>query len=288
MRIKKVMPVIIVTVIIILGIIGATICYIFSRETIEYGKLQNSNISKEEAKNSSPVIVNNLLVGATYKNKWVKADDFFDNSPKSPIKISTFIEGGKTGAYDVSNYRKNPDGHKEIFVDSSYKNFRTEYIAVEGEASEIMQRKIEKVDKEEYKNYEKYVKKEISKLLVPNKTVKVRNVYKVEIEEGKLGTLVVATSKNGKEKGVYSCVCYIEDGKSTLLKLNYIKDVKKSALWPMYNVKFVCDLNNDNKYEVVIEEVTEFDVTYSVFEKKNNSFVEVLNTTCEIKSKDKK
>ena len=288
MRLKKFIPLIVVFVILIVGACGAFAYYITSRQTIEYCKVDGRKASKNEAKNSSPVIVNNILVGATYKNKWVDADSFFENSPKSPIKISTFIDAGKTGAYDVKEYRKNPDGHKEIFVDTTYKNFKSEYVAVAGEAEEIMQRKLEELDKDNYKEYEKYISKALRKLAVPNKTVKIRHVYDCELYEGTRGELVVATSKSQREKGIYSAICYVENGKSTLIKLSYIKDLTKSALWPMYDVKFMCDLNKDNKYEIVVEEVTEFDVKYSVLEKRNNDFVEVIGAISEVKSKKQK
>lgn len=288
MRLKKLMPLIVVIVVLVIGICGAFAYFMTTRQNIVYGKIDYRKASKNEAKNATPVIVNNILVGATYKNKWVDAENFFTNSSKSPTKISTFIDAGKTGAYDLKEYRQNPDGHREIFVDTTYQNFKSEYVAVAGEAEEIMQRKLEDVRKDEYKNYEKYVAKELNKLFVPNKTIKIRRVYNAEVEEGTLGTFVVATSESQREKGIYSAICYIENGKSTLVKLNYIKDLDKSALWPIYNIKFMCDLNKDNKYEIIVEEVTEFDVKYSVLEKRNKSFVEVMSATSEIKTKKEK
>ncbi len=285
MRLKKIMPLIVVFIILVIGVIGAFSVYFITRQNIVYEKIntQSENISKNEAKNSSPIVINNILLGARYKDKFVSANKFYDNSPKNPVKISTFIEGGKTGAYDLNNYKKNPDGHGEIFVETTYKNFKSEFIAVTGESEEIMQRKL---DKEEIKpEHKEIVKKNLNKLLVPNKTVKVRNVYRCELEEGKTGSIIVATSEKEKEKGVYSAVIYVEEGKSQIIKLNYIKDVKKAATWPLYDVKFVCDLNGDNKYEVIIEEVTEFDVKYSVMEKKGKSFFEVLSAKSEVKTK---
>lgn len=284
MRLKKVMPVFIAVAIILIGAVLAFAVYFVNRQSICYEKISNQsvNVSKEEAKNSSPIIINNILLGARYKNKFVSADKFFDNSPKNTVKISTFIEGGKTGAYDVNGYKKNPDGHGEIFVETTYKNFKSEFIAVTGEAEEIMQRKID--EEEVTKEAEEIVKKNLNKLLVPNKTVNVRKVYECELTEGVKGNIIVATSKKDREKGVYSTVIYVENGKSSIVKLNYIKDVNKSATWPIYNVKFVCDLNSDDKYEIVLEEVTEFDVKYSVMEKRGNKFTEVLSTKSEVKT----
>ena len=46
----------------------------------------------------------------------------------------------------------------------------------------------------------------------------------------------------------------------------YTKNLQNSYDFPLYSVEFLADFNGDGNAEIVTREVTEFNVTYNVFE----------------------
>ncbi|MNV89791.1 hypothetical protein D3C71_1841150 [compost metagenome] len=105
----------------------------------------------------------------------------------------------------------------------------------------------------------------------------------MNLEQGKKGKIICATSESKNIMGVFSAVIYIDDqNNAKCIKYNYIKNLKNASEWPIYTLKFVADLNSDNKNEIIIQEISEFKVKYDVIEYRNNNFYEVLSSEIKI------
>lgn len=129
---------------------------------------------------------------------------------------------------------------------------------------------------------EKYVKEAIGSYKLINGSVKVLEVYATNIN-GVTDKIICATSEKANLFGVYSVVVYVTNGKAYLVKYSYVRDTDNSDRWPVYSLQFVMDLNGDSKPEIVLQETTGNDTSYSVLElRENNMFYEVLNTTIAI------
>ena len=53
----------------------------------------------------------------------------------------------------------------------------------------------------------------------------------------------------------------------------FVKNTESSINWPVYSIKFACDLNHDDKYEIVLQEAREKTMKYSILENKKNKFL---------------
>lgn len=239
---------------------------------------------KEKAANATPIIYSNVLIGGKYGESFINAKTFIENNKKEDIQISAFNSNGKMGLFTLKSYRNLKEGITTAITTVS--NPKQEYVAVAGDM-QIANRYFTKLtSKKDINNAEKTVKKALFKYLMPNSSVNIIKVLGVSIEKETIGELIVATSKDeSSDKGVYSAVIYKEQGKSpVIVKLYYAKN-EKSVLknWPVYDVKFVCDLNDDGVYEIILEEVTESKISYSVMEyRKDNKFYQVLKESMNI------
>ena len=75
---------------------------------------------------------------------------------------------------------------------------------------------------------------------------------------------------------------FATEEKATIVKYNYVKNIKSSVDWPVYSLKFVYDLNSDNVAEILLQETTEYNIKYTVMEYRNNKFYEVLSEKIKI------
>ena len=94
---------------------------------------------------------------------------------------------------------------------------------------------------------------------------------------GDSGKIICATSNSKSKLGVYSVIVYSTGKRVDIIKYCYVKDVKRSVDWPIYSLKFVYDLNSDGISELIVQETNEFEIKYSVIEKRNNKFYEVIS-----------
>ena len=58
---------------------------------------------------------------------------------------------------------------------------------------------------------------------------------------------------------------------------------ENSDNYPLYSVEFLADINGDGKSDLISRSVTEFNVSYDIFEYKNGAFVRVLSETMKVK-----
>ena len=271
------------TIIVILAIIaviciGVLLFSLFSK-SIVVEKLDStpSNVSDEVASNSTPVIINNLILGATYDKKWVASEKYYLNSKNGEnTEIDAYSKEGKMGKYTIGKISKDTKT-ASIYTTISKQNLLNEYFAVATSQTNVMPNpanKILHIDE----SYIKDVKKALGIYRIFNMSVKISEVYDITISEKEKGYLIFATNEVNKGKGAYSTVIYVSNtGKSKIVKYNYINDKENAEDWPVYSLNFVADLNSDGTNELLVQETKEFEVKYDVIEYKNNNFYEIMS-----------
>ena len=271
------------TIIVFLAIIaviciGVLLFSLFSK-SIVVEKLDStpSNVSDEVASNSTPVIINNLILGATYDKKWVASEKYYLNSKNGEnTEIDAYSKEGKMGKYTIGKISKDTKT-ASIYTTISKQNLLNEYFAVATSQTNVMPNPANKIlDIDE--SYIKDVKRALGIYRIFNMSVKISEVYDITISENEKGYLIFATNEVNKGKGAYSTVIYVSNTKkSKIVKYNYINDKENAEDWPVYSLNFVADLNSDGTNELLVQETKEFEVKYDVIEYKNNNFYEIMS-----------
>ena len=271
------------TVIVFLAIIaviciGVLLFSLFSK-SIVVEKLDStpSNVSDEVASNSTPVIINNLILGATYDKKWVASEKYYLNSKNGEnTEVDAYSKEGKMGKYTIGKISKDTKT-ASIYTTISKQNLLNEYFAVATSQTNVMPNPANKIlDIDE--SYIKDVTKALGIYRIFNMSVKISEVYDITISENEKGYLIFATNEINKGKGAYSTVIYVSNtGKSKIVKYNYINDKENAEDWPVYSLNFIADLNFDGTNELLVQETKEFEVKYDVIEYKNNNFYEIMS-----------
>lgn len=275
---RAVKTIILVLAIIAVICIGVLLFSLFSK-SIVVEKLDStpSNVSDEVASNSTPVIINNLILGATYDKKWVASEKYYLNSKNGEnTEIDVYSKEGKMGKYTIGKISKDTKT-ASIYTTISKQNLLNEYFAVATSQTNVMPNPANKIlDIDE--SYIKDVKKALGMYRIFNMSVKISEVYDITISENEKGYLIFATNEINKGKGAYSTVIYVSNtGKCKIVKYNYINDKENAEDWPVYSLNFVADLNSDGTNELLVQETKEFEVKYDVIEYKNNNFYEIMS-----------
>ena len=236
-----------------------------------------ASISDDIAANSEPIIVDNLIVGAIYENTWVSTNKYYlKSNKKTDLETYVYDIDSRAGEYIIEDVYTYGDS---VFVDSTYPNYIDEYFAVPTDSYALISQ-FSEVDVEE-RDYN-FVKKALGIYRLYNSSMNITNVYSGYINIDTPIRIISLTSKNkGLFGGVYSAVIVadLNSGNSQILQYSYTKDFENSYDFPLYAVEFLADLNGDGKAEIITREVTEFNVTYSIFEYKDNKYVKVLSET---------
>ena len=273
------MKVLLIVFIILLISSIAVFLYVFLNNNIIYEKVDDSSkmVSNEVAKNSSPIIINNVLVGGVYDKKWVSSEKYYLLSNNiSNVEVDVYNQNGKKGTYELDSISKGSTS--TVYSAIMDANITDEYFAVTKNTISAMNtspKKRQNVTQEHLK----LVKKALGFYNLFNSTVKITEIYDVPLQQGENGMVIFATNEIGKSFGVYSAVVYVDSSNNPkLIKYNYIRDSKYSDNWPVYSFEFVGDLNLDGINEIIIQETKEFEVKYDVLEyDNNNSFKEVIS-----------
>lgn len=258
--------------------IGILIFSLFSKKIVfERFNSYPSNVSDDVASNSTPIIVNNLILGATYDKKWVASEKYYLNSKNGEnTEVDAYSKYGKLGKYTLGKISKDSKT-SSVYTNISKENLLSEYVAVASSNDNIMPNpatKIVNIDD----NYIKNVKKALGMYRIFNSSIKITEVYDICLLDNEKGYLVFVTNETNKGKGAYSAVIYLSNtGKSNVIKYNYIANKDDAQDWPMYSFSFLADLNNDGKNEVLIQETKEFEVKYDILEYNNNKFYEIMS-----------
>lgn len=268
----------IIILLIIIFLFASVFLYISLKNIIIYEKTDNTakQVSDDVALNSSPIVIDNLIIGGVYNKRWVSADKYYMKSTKKQgIDVDVYTKEGKAGKFSLGKISKETDS-LSIYTTTTRANYADEYIAIETTSSNIIQDKYKEstVSKEDIAN----VKKALGTYRILNSSIKIKSAYDITISDDITGKVIFVTSEKKGILGVYNACIFIPNvGKPTLIKYAFVHNSNNSDDWPIYEIKFVVDLNLDSNNELVIYEVKEFETKYSILEYKNGKFVEVLS-----------
>lgn len=270
-----------ISIFVVLLVIGIVLlaCFCFN-DSIEIESQKNDaiNVSDDVALNSTPIIIDNLVVGATYNSRWVSANKYYlKSNNKNDCEIDVYNDDVKAGTYKIKEFLTDEN---TVFVNTSYPNYVDEYFAIAKDSNYALVSQFGQTQVEQ-KDYE-YVKKALGLYRLYNTTMNIKNVYNGYINANTPVRILTVTS-NGKGMfgGVYSSIilAFPNENKAKILQYSYTKDLENSDDFPIYSVEFLADLNGDGKGEIITREVTEFNVTYNVFEYENDNCFKVLSET---------
>ena len=218
-----------------------------------------------------------MVVGAIYDNNWVSANKYYlKSNNKSELETYVYNGSSRAGEYIIKEVYTYGDS---VFVDSTYPNNVDEYFSIPTDSyaliSQFNEAQIEDVDYT-------YVKKALGFYRIYNSSMNITKVYSGYVNvDTPIRVISLTSSKRGLFGGVYSAiiVANVNTGKAEILQYSYTKDFENSYDFPLYSVEFLADFNGDGKSELVTREVTEFNVTYNVFEYKDNRYIKVLSET---------
>lgn len=235
------------------------------------------NVPDDVAANSQPIVIDNLVVGALYNNTWVSASKYYlKSTKKSDLDTYVYTKDSRAGQYKIKDTYTYGDS---VFVNTSYPNYIDEYFSTPVDTYSLSSQ-FRKVDTEE-KDYE-YVKKALGVYRLYNSSMNIKNVYLGYVDINTPIRIISVTSANkGTFGGIYSAIIVsnLDDNKANILQYSYTKDLENSYDFPLYSVEFLADFNGDGISEIVTREVTEFNVTYNIFEYKKDKYVKVLCET---------
>lgn len=247
-------------------------------ERIDYSA---NNVDDNIVSNSTPIILNNVVLGATYNKTWIASESYYFRNQNKFIDVDVYNELGKKGKYKITNYTT-PDSTGASYVTIDSPNVSDEFLAIKSSKSNIMMQTATKQVTVTNEDID-IVKKALGKYLLFNTSVKINSIYNVTLDFENRGRIICVTNEAGKSSGAYSAVIYESNfGDTKIIKYNYIKNLKESSEWPIYSFKFVADLNQDGMNEIILQETKEFEVKYDVIEFKDDKFTEVLSTRVKI------
>ena len=104
---KRTLSRVLIALLVIIIVICLTVAiYILIQKNYIYEKIDDNAkfVSDDVAKNSTPIIIDNVLVGGVYQKKWVDVSQFYAKSNnKSDMEIDVYTKEGKKGTYDLSS-----------------------------------------------------------------------------------------------------------------------------------------------------------------------------------------
>lgn len=278
-RIILLLLVICFALIILLGILFLWYTLSGNYITIENVDNASENATISEATNSNAIIVNGIVLGGANGSKWVSAEKFYDaNSNKAELEVDLFSENAKYGTFKTASLKKYDKS--VVYTTIAKEGIPGDYLALTSQDNtKVLPGMTNLVITDED---EKYVKEAIGSYKLINGSVKVTEVYGTNINNI-ADKIICATCEKANILGAYSAVVFVTSDKAYLVKYSYVRDTEDSDRWPVYSLKFVIDLNNDTKPEIIVQETTGNDTKYSVLElRDNNKFYEVLSSTIEL------
>lgn len=262
-------------------IAGLVLLFAFClKDNIEICEEKNDavNVSDDVAANSQPIIIDNLVVGATYNSRWVSANKYYLKSNfKSDVELSVYNKDTRAGVYKIKELYTSDDS---VFVNTTYPNYIDEYFALPSSDNYALISQFKEAQYEE-KDIE-YVKDALGIYKVYNNTMSIKKVYNGYINIDTPVRLITVNSTNkGAFGGIYNAViiAYPNDNKAQLVQYNYTKDFENADDYPLSSVEFLADFNGDGNSELILREVTEFNVTYNIFEYQDGKYFKVLSET---------
>ena len=268
-------------IIIVLGIIA--IVYMAVNNNVSYSNVDSSakTVSDDEAKKSTPIIMNNVLLGGIYNQKFVSVDKYyFNSSNKIDTKLNLYSNEGMIGEYELDSINKQ-NNSSTVYVTTSKENLMTEYIGVSNEVKLTPKKLVEVSSKE---SDIEYVKRSLGLYKILNSSVNISKVYETSINGTENVRILCVTNIPGESVGAYSAVVVVDEYKNEAkcIRYNYVRNVKESQDFGILAVKFVCDLNQDGINEIILQETKEFETSYIVMTYNNKKYYEVLSSSFKI------
>jgi len=278
---RIIFPVLIIFFLLIIVSCILFLWYTLSGNYINIGKKDNEaeNATLSEAANSNIIIVNGIVLGASNGDKWVSAEKFYEaNNTKTEIAVDVLGINAQYGTYKTASIRKH--NRSVIYTTIAKEGIPNNYLAIAARGTTNVFPGMTRLKATEQD--EKYVKEAIGSYKLINGSVKILEVYGTNINNVS-DKIICATSEHANLLGVYSAVVYVNNNTPYLVKYSYVRDTKNSDRWPIYSLQFVMDLNEDLKPELILQETTGNDTSYSILElRQENMFYEVLRSTVEI------
>ena len=276
-RKNKMMIPVIILLFVILAISVALLIYVYTQNyiTVEYIDRASSKAKSDDVTSFSPIIINNVVVGGVSdKGKWLSVNNMYEKATITKgTEIDMYSKSGKMGTFEI--YSTSEDTERNITYAIPLKDIaQKEYIATIKTDKDVMVREMAEIEATE--TDEKYVKKALGKFRLLNNTVKVNEVYEVYLDSDQKTRIISATSCGNNLFGVYSVIVAVKGNNASIVKYSYVKNTESSINWPVYSIKFACDLNNDDSYELVIQEARELTMKYSILENRNDKYYEVI------------
>lgn len=280
---RSLIKLILITFFVLVLLIGVISLIVGLKNIIEYSNENEDSklVSQDVATSSTPIVMNNVVLGAVSDKKWVASEKFFfygNNTVGN--KLDVYTAQGKKGSYQVEGTDKNSNG--TVFITTTNSNKNDEYIAVATSDDNVMPQpaiEIETITEQDYKK----AKSGLGMYRLLNPSIDIKNAYNVRIDGENSGIIYVITSRVKKYLGGYSAIVYSDYNDYTkLIKYSYVADLNNSSDWPIYSFKFLVDLNKDGKNEIVLQETKENKVEYDVIEYNNGKFTQVLTSSIDI------
>lgn len=237
------------------------------------------NSTTSEATNSNIIVVNGIVLGGANGNKWLSAEKIYDvNSNRAELEVDLYGANAKYGRFKTASIKKY--NKSVVYTTIAKEGIPGNYLAISSQDTTKVLPGMTKLTPSS--EDEKYVKEAIGSYKLINGSVKITEVYATNINNI-ADKIICATSKKANILGAYSAVVYVTSDKAYLVKYSYVRDTEDSDRWPVYSLKFVMDLNDDTKPEIILQETTGNDTTYSLLElRDNNKFYKVLSSTIEL------
>lgn len=278
---RIIIPILIIVFVVVIISCALFLWYTLSGNYINLSYTDDSakNVTLSQAANSNVIIVNGIVLGASSQNGWVSADKFYEaNSSTSEIEVDVLGTNAMYGTYKTASIKLYDKS--VIYTTIAKEGIPTKYLALAATENTKVFPGMTKLTPT--KEDEQYVKDAIGSYDIINGSVKVLEVYATDINEV-TDRIICATSKNANLLGAYSAVVYVTGNKAHLVKYAYVRDTENSDRWPVYSLQFVMDLNYDSKPEIILQETTGNDTSYSVLEQREqNRFYQVLRSTIAI------
>lgn len=264
-------------VIFVLSISFAIFVIVKNNITIEKMDYSAKDVDDNIATNSTPIVVNNFVIGGVYDKKFVSAEKFYlKSNNKFNIDLDVYTKTGKSGEFSLSEVKKTSNSNS-IYASIKKSNNYSEYFAIAKTGSNIKQPAVKEIQPDETIIVQ--AKKALGIYRLFNTSIKIESAYEVNFTDDGMSRILFVTNEPGKMAGAYSSVIYVSpNGKSKIIKYSYVRDVEKASDWPVYSLEFVADLNNDGKSEIILQETREFNIKYDVIEYNKNKFKEILST----------
>lgn len=107
--------------------------YIVSEKIDDSAKNQSDDV----VKSSTPIVINNVIVGAVYNGNFVASQSYYFRNDKKNIDVDVYTEDGKKGKYQLTSQEKDT-ATSTMYAYVNTPDRASEFIAVASSDKDIM------------------------------------------------------------------------------------------------------------------------------------------------------